>query len=257
MAAVPGAPDTARVSATSAPTGGGPALALRDPVHGPLPGLLLALMVVAGAVDTVSVLKLGRVFVANMTGNIVFAGFAAVGTPGFPLLASALAVAGFLAGAWAGSRVGRRRAVDRARLLAEGASIECALFVAAAAFTLAVPDPSRGPAQYALSLTLAFALGSQNAMARRLGVPDLTATVLTSTLTGLAADLRPGRWRSPTQVRRAAAIVAMLLGAAGAAALVLHGPVAAGLGLVAGVTALVALGAWATTRHDAPWRTAA
>ncbi len=197
MAVARGPPDTAHVTATPAPASGGHLLAVRDPAHGPLPALLLGLMLVAGAVDTVSVLKLGRVFVANMTGNIVFAGFAAVGTPGFPLGASILAVSGFLVGAWAGSRVGRRRSMDRARLLAEGATIELALFAAGTAFTLAVTDPSRGPAQYVLSAVLAFALGSQNAMVRRLGVPDLTTTVLTATLTGIAADLRTGRWHSP------------------------------------------------------------
>ena len=181
MAVPRGPPDTARVTATPARAGGGHLLALRDPVHGPLPALLLGLMLVAGAVDTVSVLKLGRVFVANMTGNIVFAGFAAVGTPGFPLGASILAVSGFLVGAWAGSRVGRRRSMDRARLLAESTSIALALFAAGTAFTVAVADPSRGAAQYVLSAVLAFALGSQNAMVRRLGVPDLTTTVLTAT----------------------------------------------------------------------------
>jgi hypothetical protein len=57
---------------------------LADPRFGPLPGLLLILTAVTGVVDAVSILALGRVFVANMTGNVVFAGFA---------------LAGFLAGA--------------------------------------------------------------------------------------------------------------------------------------------------------------
>ena len=37
-----------------------------------LPGLLLALTAITGLVDAVSYLKLGNVFVANMTGNVVF-----------------------------------------------------------------------------------------------------------------------------------------------------------------------------------------
>jgi hypothetical protein len=49
---------------------------LSDPRHGPLPPLLLALTAVTGLVDAVSILRLGRVFVANMTGNVVFTGFA-------------------------------------------------------------------------------------------------------------------------------------------------------------------------------------
>jgi uncharacterized membrane protein YoaK (UPF0700 family) len=42
-------------------------------------------------VDAVSILALGRVFVANMTGNVVFAGFAISGAPGFSLAASLFA----------------------------------------------------------------------------------------------------------------------------------------------------------------------
>ena len=44
---------------------------LRDPVHGPLPGLLFLLTAVTGVIDAVSLLALGRVFVANVTGTLV------------------------------------------------------------------------------------------------------------------------------------------------------------------------------------------
>jgi hypothetical protein len=47
--------------------------------QGPLPPLLLTLTVVTGVVDAVSILRLGRVFVANMTGNVMFSAFALVG----------------------------------------------------------------------------------------------------------------------------------------------------------------------------------
>ena len=73
-----------------------------DPALGPLRGLLLLLTVVTGVVDAVSILALGRVFVANMTGNVVFAAFAVVGAPGFSLSASLFALAGFLVGAYGG-----------------------------------------------------------------------------------------------------------------------------------------------------------
>ena len=66
---------------------------------GPLPELLLTLTLVTGLVDAVSILALGRVFVANMTGNVVFAGFAITGAPGFSLGASLFALGGFLVGA--------------------------------------------------------------------------------------------------------------------------------------------------------------
>src|SRR5947209_11985876 len=69
------------------------------PRHGPLPALLLVLTVATGVVDAVSILALGRVFIANMTDNIVFIGSALAGTPGFSLVASLLALTGFLLGA--------------------------------------------------------------------------------------------------------------------------------------------------------------
>jgi uncharacterized membrane protein YoaK (UPF0700 family) len=52
-----------------------------DPAYGPLRGLLLLLTVLTGVVDAVSILSLGRVFVANMTGNVVFTAFAVTGAP--------------------------------------------------------------------------------------------------------------------------------------------------------------------------------
>jgi uncharacterized membrane protein YoaK (UPF0700 family) len=67
---------------------------------------------------------------------------------------------------------------------------------------------------------LAIALGSQNAIVRRLKVPDLTTSVLTMTLTGIAADIKTQP--RPVLVRRALAVLAMFGGAAGGAALVLH-----------------------------------
>src|ERR1700712_1270329 len=85
------------------------------PKHGPLPVLLLILTVATGMVDAVSILSLGRVFVANMTGNIVFIGFALAGAPGFSLQASLVALAAFLIGAAVGgaavNRYGDRRGV--------------------------------------------------------------------------------------------------------------------------------------------------
>ncbi|GAA4955443.1 hypothetical protein GCM10023238_22610 [Streptomyces heliomycini] len=45
---------------------------------------MLVLTVVTGLIDAVSYMALGRVFVANMTGNVVFLGFALAGAPGCP-----------------------------------------------------------------------------------------------------------------------------------------------------------------------------
>ena len=72
-------------------------------VHGRLPPLLLAMTFVTGLVDAFSYLVLGHVFVANMTGNVVFLGFALAGAKGFSITASLVALASFWCGALAGA----------------------------------------------------------------------------------------------------------------------------------------------------------
>src|SRR5260221_8898255 len=78
----------------------------QDVRHGPLPLLLIVLTVVTGIVDAVSYLKLGDVFVANMTGNVLFLGFAAVDTTQFSVAVTLVAIGSFLLGALAAGRVG-------------------------------------------------------------------------------------------------------------------------------------------------------
>src|SRR5580704_17031680 len=80
----------------------------RGSKDGMLPPLLVALTGVTGLVDAFSYLVLGHVFVANMTGNVVFLAFALAGTGGFSALASIVAIAGFAAAALVAGRLGRR-----------------------------------------------------------------------------------------------------------------------------------------------------
>src|SRR5437899_4539875 len=86
-----------------------------EPILAPL---LLGLTLVTGLVDAVSYLALGHVFVANMTGNVVFLGFAVAGAQDFSIPASVVAIAAFLAGALAGGRLGSSMAQHRSRFLA-------------------------------------------------------------------------------------------------------------------------------------------
>ena len=74
---------------------------------GPLPPLLVAMTLVTGLVDAFSYLVLGHVFVANMTGNVVFLGFALAGAPGFSIGASVVALASFCLGALVGGQAGK------------------------------------------------------------------------------------------------------------------------------------------------------
>ncbi|GAB7184660.1 YoaK family protein [Kitasatospora sp. Ki12] len=217
--------------------------------HGPLPPLMLLLTVTTGVVDAVSYLGLGHVFVANMTGNVVFLGFALAGAPGLSATASLVSLAAFLTGALAGGRLGSRLAAHRGRLLVAATGAQTVL-TAGAAVTAAIAD---GGADYALIVLLGLAMGLQNAVVRRLAVPDLTTTVLTLTLTGLAADSTPAGGAAPRPGRRILSALAMLLGGLAGAALVLSGPLAAALALAALLLLATAVAAHRVSAPDAPW----
>ena len=73
---------------------------------GPLVPLLIVLTLLTGVVDATSYLSLGHVFVANMTGNVVFLGFAIAGAGGLSVASSLIALAAYLAGLAATQGVG-------------------------------------------------------------------------------------------------------------------------------------------------------
>ncbi len=179
----------------------------------PLARVLLLLTFTTGLVDATSYLGLGHVFTANMTGNIVFLGFGIAGSGGLPVVAPLVSLAAFLLGAGAGGVVAKRMADHAHRNLAWALAVEVVLIVVAAVMAAAIdirPDAVSGDALIAL---LALAMGVRNATVRRIAVPDLTTTVLTMTLTGLAADsvLFGGSGKGTT--RRTAAVLTMLCGA--------------------------------------------
>src|SRR5262245_9747436 len=111
-------------------------LAMHDARHGPLPLLLVLLTIVTGVVDAVSYLALGHVFVANMTGNVVFLGFAVVDAEDFSVSASLTAIAAFLFGALAGGWLAGWQGAHRGRLFAATLLIEILLVGAALAVAL-------------------------------------------------------------------------------------------------------------------------
>jgi uncharacterized membrane protein YoaK (UPF0700 family) len=116
-----------------------------------------------------------------------------------------------------------------------------------------VSTPFSNASRDAIAALLALAMGTQNAVARKLAVPDMTTTVLTMTLTGIGADLR-SRSYGPALLRRLSAVGTMLGGAVLGAVLVLHTSATVPLGLAAGIMALVTAGAAQTARRPAPWR---
>ncbi|MFJ3660727.1 YoaK family protein [Streptomyces sp. NPDC090119] len=210
-----------------------------------LPLVLLVLTVVSGLIDAVGYLGLGRVFTANMTGNVIVLGFAAVGAPGFSVPLTATSLGCFLLGAAAGGRLTSRvRSATRLRWTRLTLTAEALLVGASAAIAFAWPEEPG--TRYALIALTALAMGLRNATVRALGVPDLTTTVLTMTLTGLAAESRLGSGTGHRAPRRTAAVLAMFGGACLGAWLVLHHGL--GIPLLLAALASAALAALASDR---------
>lgn len=216
--------------------------------------VLLGLTAVTGLVDAASVLGLGRVFTANMTGNIVFLGFAAAGAPGLSLVRSGAALMAFVVGAAIGGRIGLPIAsgsADRPTSTAFG--LEAALLLAAAGATVgAGSDLSHLSVRlYAAIVLTGLAMGIRNAVVRKLAVPDLTTTVLTLTLTGVAADSPVAGGDGRRWSRRVASIAFMFAGAAAGAWLV-ERSVAYALAVAGVISALSAMSAHRRLRAVAP-----
>src|SRR5437867_2756631 len=191
-----------------------------------LPLALLTLTGVTGVIDAVSFLGLGRVFTANMTGNVVLLGFAVAGAPGLSIPRSAVSLIAFLVGAGAGGHIGHSMAGgSRRRWLLTAGLGEAALLCAAALASMGVAGAIEVPTSriYAVIALTAVAMGLRNATVRRLAVPDLTTTVLTLTLTGVAADSSLAGGNNPRSLRRIFSVVAMFGGAAIGAILLRYG----------------------------------
>lgn len=225
--------------------------------HGPLPVMLLVMTLVTGLVDSVSILELGRVFVANMTGNVVFVGFALAGAAGFSLGASLCALAGFVVGAATGGTLIARAGADRASMMRAGAAVELALTGAALGVVSAAGHPLGSAVREVAAALLALGMGIQNALARRLAVPDLTTTVLTMTLTGIAADTAGTRRASgrPVTARRVLAVATMFVGAVVGGILDLRGHADATLAIAVALLVWVLLIAARSALRPGAWRT--
>jgi uncharacterized membrane protein YoaK (UPF0700 family) len=225
----------------------------RDSPEGPLPPLLLTLTLVTGLVDATSYLRLGHVFVANMTGNVVFLGFGIAGAGGISVWASLTAIGSFLVGGVVGGRIGARWSSDRGRHLTATTATELLLVAGGLVVAAFSPHHIGTASRYALIVLLAVAMGVQNATARKLAVPDLTTTVLTMTLTGVAADSALAGGPGSRLARRALSVAAMLLGAliGGLLALKLDNP--APLALATGLLAVISFVTYRAARSLPAW----
>jgi uncharacterized membrane protein YoaK (UPF0700 family) len=225
--------------------------------------LLLALSLltlVTGLVDAACYLGLGRVFTANQTGNVVLLAFGAARAQGLPVLAPTVSLVVFLVGAAAGGRLASRLAGPagtqvpasvRRRWVTIALLAELLLVVVAGVVAVGLPVGGGGARRYVVIGLLAAGLGVQNATVRRLAVPDVTTTVLTMTLTGLAAESWLAGGRNPRVGRRVAAVGLIAAGAL-VGALLLRVDVALPVLAAAVVVALAAVALRLETEQPLP-----
>jgi len=203
------------------------------------PYVLLGMTAVTGLVDAVSFLSLGRVFAANMTGNVVILAFATARMPGLSIALSLTSFLSFL-GAIVGGRIMARAGADSQIRFAAHAFLLEVVFLLAASFWAVgyrgdLLENSFQP--FVLIALTALAMGTRNAAVRKLAIPDLTTTVLTLTITGIAADFSFANGINPKLAKRVASVLAMFFGAA-LGAVVIHYSVSAALWLATAISAV-------------------
>lgn len=201
---------------------------------------LLLLTLATGIVDAISVLVLGHVFVANMTGNVIFLGFWFVPHSGVDLTAAVVAFAGFVAGTVLGGRLARHIDSHVRTWLTVALGVEVviltALSVLAGTGVLRYHDNSK----LFLIAGLALTFGIQNATARQFGIQELSTTVLTSTIVGIGFDSRLAGGTGQREKLRYA-VVATMCGGAVIGATLSRFTVAPVIALAAVVVAISAL----------------
>jgi uncharacterized membrane protein YoaK (UPF0700 family) len=174
---------------------------------------LIGLTFATGLVDAVSYLGLGHVFAANQTGNVVLLGFALARAGGFTAGPSLVSLGCFMAGAAGGGRMARALESRHQRWLTIALATEAAFTVLAALAAVGLHAGSGSDRRFLVIGLLAAGMGVRNATVRRLAVAGLTTTVLTMTITGLAADSKLGANEHKPLARQVAAVLAMLGGA--------------------------------------------
>ena len=180
-----------------------------------------------------------------MTGNVVFLGFALAGAPDISIGGSLVALAAFLLGALLGGKLNERWGSHRGDLFALATAIEVPLLAFAALLSLIAAANGT-----AILAALGITMGIQNAIARKMALPDVTTTVLTMTLTGLAADSSIVGGSNPRFVRRITAVLTMFAGALLGGWVTLHVSVTVALFTAAAIVAVAEIGAFVLGRGD-------
>jgi uncharacterized membrane protein YoaK (UPF0700 family) len=174
---------------------------------------LLLLTFATGIVDAISVLVLGHVFVANMTGNIIFLGFWFAPHSVVDMTAALVAFVSFVTGAILGGRLSRHLDADVRRWVTVALGIEVVLLVTLALLSGAGVLDYHDNTKLILIAGLAVTFGCQAATARQFGVQELSTTVLTTTIVGIGSDSRIAGGTGRRERLRFSVVLTMCAGA--------------------------------------------
>ncbi|OBB74991.1 MULTISPECIES: YoaK family protein [Mycobacterium] len=209
---------------------------------------LLLLTFATGLVDAVSVLKLGHVFVANMTGNVIFLGFWLVPHSGVDVTAALVAFVGFVAGAVASGRFTRHLGTDVRRWLSITMTFEVVLLATLSVLAGTGVLDYQDNTKLLLIAGLAVAFGVQNSSAQQFGIQELSTTVLTTTIVRIGFDSRLAGGTGEREKLRYSVVLTMCGGAVVGATMTRF-TVAPIIGLAAALVALSGILFWVGDRR--------
>ncbi len=174
---------------------------------------LLLLTFATGLADSISILVLGHVFVANMTGNVIFLGFWMAPRTSIDLTAVSVALPTFITTTILSGRLARHFG-DRARtwittVLTAEIVLLVTLSILAGAGVLHYHDNTK----LIMIGFLAVTFGLQHSSARQFGIQELSTTVLTSTIVSLGLDSRLAGGTGERQKLRFSVVFIMCAGA--------------------------------------------
>lgn len=174
---------------------------------------MLLLTFATGLADSISILALGHVFVANMTGNVIFLGFWLAPSTTVDLTAVAVALPTFVCTTIVSGRLARHFGPRTRTWITTVLAIEIALLVALAALAGAGVLRYQGNTKLIMIGILAVTFGLQHSSARQFGIQELSTTVLTSTIVSFGLDSHLAGGTGERQRLRIGVVATMCAGA--------------------------------------------
>jgi uncharacterized membrane protein YoaK (UPF0700 family) len=189
-------------------------MAVTSPVSERLTVIALLLLTLAtGLADSISILVLGHVFVANMTGNVIFLGFWLAPNANIDLTAVAVALPTFVCTTIVSGRLlrhfGARTRQWITTVLTSEIVLLAALSILAGTGVLHYHDNTK----LVMIALLAVTFGLQHSSARQFGIQELSTTVLTSTIVSLGLDSRLAGGTGAREKLRLSVVFTMCAGA--------------------------------------------